>query len=164
MVIDIEPEPVSNGKIPFFHLHAGLDRFLPLHSLLDDLVDLVHIDPGLPDQVIETDQVPVPNLHRKDVRVHVLGLRRVVHWELEPIVETPQRSASPVSVRLLRLGSTDHSPHENIVRLHLHILEDAVVSRIDDHSEFVLIEGRRMDFVGRSTDPLFLFYEIDPGF
>lgn len=134
VVVDVEPKLVSDGKVFLLDLHTGLDGLSPLDGLLDDLVNVVHIDTSLPDQVVKPDQISIPNLYCEDVRVHVFRLGRVEHRELEPIVEVSLRPARPMGVRLLRLRSSNHSTHKHIVRLHLYVFVDAIIGRVDDDS------------------------------
>lgn len=115
MIVDVEPKLVSDCKIFLLDLHAGLDRLSPLYGLLDNLMNVVHIDTSLTYQVVKPDQISVPNLYCEDVRVHIFRLGRVEHWKLEPIVEVPLRPACPMGVGLLRLRSADHSAHKHIV-------------------------------------------------
>lgn len=155
VIVDIEPKLISDGEVLLFNLHASLHGLPPFDGLLDNLVNVVHVYPCFSNQVVEPDQVAIPDLNSKDVRVHVLGLWRIVHRELEPIVEVALRSAGPVRVSLLRLRSADNPAHEYIVGLHLNVFVDTVIGGVDNDPEFVLVKGRRMYLMGRSGDPLF---------
>lgn len=47
----------------------------------------VQINPGLSDQIVISNKISIPYLHRKYIGVHVLGFGRVADWKLEAIVE-----------------------------------------------------------------------------
>jgi hypothetical protein len=54
-------------------------------------------------------------------------------------------------VSFLELAGSNRSPHVNIVGLHLHVFEDAIVSLPDDHSHFVLVKRWGMNLMCGST-------------
>jgi hypothetical protein len=78
-------------------------------------VNFVKIDAFLTDEVVVSDQVPVPNLHCEDVGIHVLWFLGVADGELHSVIEISHRTAGPVSVGLLRLASPHESTHVNVV-------------------------------------------------
>lgn len=102
MTIDIEPEPIGDGKIFFFDFHAGLHWFFPFNSFLNDFMDFVEIYSRLSNQVVETYQVSIPNLNSKDIRIHVFRFRGIEDREFETVIEVSDRSACPMCVCLLR--------------------------------------------------------------
>lgn len=164
MTIDIEPEPIGDSKIFFFDFHAGLHWLFSFDSFLNDFMDFVEIYSRLSYQVVKTYQVSIPNLNSKYIRIHVFRFRGIENREFETVVEVSDRSACPMCVCLLRFWCADDSSDKNIVRLHLNIFVDAIISGIDYNSQFIFIKRRRMYFMSRCADPLFLFNKIDPCF
>ena len=163
-VEDVEPEAISNGEVLLFDLHLCLHRFsLSFDCLLDDPMDFVEIDPCLSYQVVVSNEVSIPNLNSEDVRVHIFWLWRVVDWELEPVIEVSDRSASPMGVSLLRLSCSDSCPHVDIIRFHLHILIDAFICLPHNDSELEFVKRRRCNRVCWSIEPLLLLNQINEG-
>lgn len=67
MIVDVKPKPIGYCKVFLLDLHTGLDRLSSFDSFLDDFVDLVKIDSGLSDEIVEAYEISVPNLYGEDV-------------------------------------------------------------------------------------------------
>ena len=162
MVEDIKPKSLSNCEILLFYFHTCLNWLSSLYCFLDYLVYFVKIDSCLTYQVVETNQISVPDLNCKNVGIHILRFRRIVNREFKSIVEITNWSTSPMSISFLRLASTDNSSNKNIIRFHLYIFVDTIICFPNDNSELILIKRWRMNLMNRSTNPIFLFNQINP--
>ncbi len=68
-----------------------------------------------------------------------------------------------MSIRLLRLAGAHCCPYIDVIRLHLYVLKDAIISFPDNDSQLILIERRRSNWMGRSIQPFLLLDEINKG-
>lgn len=127
-------------------------------------MNLVEIYSGLADQIVVPNDISVPDLDGKHIRVHVLGFWRVVDGKLHSVVEVANRSACPMCVSLLKLVSANSCSHKYVIRLHFDVLEDAVVGFVNNYSQLISYEWRRLDLMSWSIQPLFLFNQFDKGF
>jgi len=59
---DIVPDVFADGDLLRDTSHAQSDGLLSLDRLLDELVR-IEVDSGLTDQIVRTEDVPVPKLH-----------------------------------------------------------------------------------------------------
>ena len=162
VIVDIIPEFVGNGKVLLFHLHAGLDSFSSLDCLLNDLMDNIQVDSCLSNQVVIPNQVSIPDLNSKNIRIHIFRFRRIKDWEFKTIVETSYSSTSPMSISFLRFWSSNDSSNKDIIGFHLNIFKHTVISFPDNDPQLILIERRRMNFMCRGIDPFLLFNQINP--
>jgi hypothetical protein len=121
-------------------------------------VNLMQVYPFLANQIIISHKVSVPNLHSKHVRVHILGLLRVVYGEFHSIVEVSNRSACPMCVCLLRFACANSSTDIDIVWLHFYIFKDAIISLPDNDSKLILVEWWWSYWMGRWVKPFSLLY------
>lgn len=134
LVVNIKPKSISDYKIFLLDFHCSLDCFPSLDRFLDNFVYFVEIYPSLSYQVVETNDILVPDLQDEDIRVHIFGFRRVFDFELESIVKAAHCSAGPVNISFLRLRSANHPAHKYIIRFRFHIFIHAVICLPDNNS------------------------------
>jgi len=158
----IKPKSISNCEILLFYFHISLHWFSSFYCFLYYLMYFVKIDSCLTYQIVETNQISIPYLNCKYVGIHILRFRRIVDRKFKSIIEITNCSTSPMSISLLWLASTYNTSNKDIIWFHLHIFVDTVICFPNYKPELILIKRWRMNLMNRSTNPIFLFYQINP--
>jgi hypothetical protein len=61
-----------------------------------------------------------------------------------------------MGISLLRLSSTNHSTHKDVIGLHFNVFVDTFVGFPNDYSQLILVKRWWVYFMGWGTDPIFL--------
>ena len=158
MIENLKPELICRPHIFFNDLLDRSDRLFSFDGFLNNSVHFVQIYPSLTDKIIEANHIFVPNLHSKNIRVHVFGLRWIKYWKFKSVIKISNRSTCPMNVCLLIITFSNLPSDKNVVRFKLLVFENTLFCAPNNHSEFILIPRWRGYFYNWFYKPFFLLY------